>query len=109
MNRFATIFVAFGLATAGSTALGEQAKEQVSKQAPKPQPVQMTEAQMDNVAGGALVTAILVDVVDVNNNDVVVKIPVQANVLANVNAAVAVLGEALSVQPLGNQTQSNRR
>jgi hypothetical protein len=84
MNRFATIFVAFGLATAGSTALAEQAKDPVSKQNPKPQPVQMTEAQMDNVAGGALVAdgnLIAVQLQDVaSHNNVQVAVPVTAAV-----------------------------
>src|ERR687891_2759017 len=42
MNRFACIFVALGLAAAGSTALA------------KPEPVLMTDAQMDNVTAGLL-------------------------------------------------------
>ena len=46
MNRVASIFVAFGLAAAGSTALAAQPA--------KPKPALMTEAQMDNVSGGAL-------------------------------------------------------
>src|ERR671914_2886570 len=45
MNRFACIFVAFGLAAAGSTALAASAK---------PQPMLMTDAQMDNVTAGLL-------------------------------------------------------
>ncbi len=43
MKRFATLFVALGLATAGSTVLAEEAKDQVSEQNAKPQPMQMTE------------------------------------------------------------------
>ena len=55
MKRFATLFVAASLAAAGTAALADQAKDQLNKQAVKPQPVRMTDAQMDNVAGGALV------------------------------------------------------
>jgi hypothetical protein len=85
MKRFATLFVALGLATAGSTALADQAKDQLNKQKAKPQPVQMTEAQLDNVAGG-LVDIVLVDVVDVEKNN----LAVAANV--PINAAVAAFG-----------------
>lgn len=63
--------------------------DQVNKQSSKPQPVKMTEAQMDNVAGGALL--IDVYVIDVaNNNNVAVAIPAHVNV----NAVVALLGAA---------------
>jgi hypothetical protein len=90
MNRFASIFVAFGLATAGSTALAEQAKDQDQLSA-KPQPVQMTDAQMDEVAAGLIFVTVPVNVSD---NTVQVAIPVQAGVAAS--AAVAVLGIATS-------------
>ena len=110
MKRFATVFVALGLATAGSTALAEQ-------ESAKPQPVQMSDAQLDNVAAGALiVTPGLVDVVV---NDVTIEIPVrvlnnsvngntvQVPVAANVSAAVALLGNASSfARQLGRQTQN---
>jgi hypothetical protein len=89
MNRFATLFVAIGLASAGSTALAEAAKDQASK--PKLQPVQMTDAQLDSVAGGALVAdgnLIAVQVNDVaSHNNVQVAVPVTAAV----GAAVGVL------------------
>jgi hypothetical protein len=94
MNRFATIFVAFGLATAGSSALAGQAKDQVSKQNPKPQPVQMSDAQMDKVAGGALLNVLLLDVVDVRNVSVDVAVPVNAAVAANVLGGTAIAGAA---------------
>ena len=92
MKRFASVVVALGLATAGSTALATQPKDQVNAQASKPQPVKMTDAQMDNVAGGALVSVVAVDVVDVENvlNNVRVAIPVNASV------AIAVLGGAVA-------------
>jgi hypothetical protein len=93
MKRFATLFVALGLATAGSTAFGEQTKKQVSKQESKPQLVQMTESQLDSVSAGALVNVFAVDVIDVDNvlnrNEVVVQVPVNAAVAAGVLGAAA--------------------
>ena len=59
-------------------------------------PVEMTDAQMDNVTGGALINAILVDVVDVNNNNVQVAIPVNASVAAGILGAA---GAAALQQP----------
>jgi hypothetical protein len=101
MKRFSTVFVALGLATAGSTALAEQTKDQLGQQNTKPQPVQMTDAQLDSVAAGqrvniseSLVTVQGVDVEvrllnnSANNNTV--QVPVQAAV----GAAVGVLGNA---------------
>src|SRR5918996_6446501 len=46
MNRLACSFVPLGLAAAGSTALAAQSA--------KPEPVLMTDAQMDNVTAGLL-------------------------------------------------------
>jgi len=46
MNRFACIFVALGLATGASSALAAQ---------PGKSPVQMTDAQMDDVTAGELI------------------------------------------------------
>ena len=54
-------------------------------------PVELTDAELDAVAGGALINVVAVDVVDINNNDVDVAIPVNAAV------AVAVLGQAAAV------------
>lgn len=53
-------------------------------------PTEMTDAEMDGVTAGALLTVIAVDTVDINNNKV--------GVQAAVNAAIAVLGEANSAQ-----------
>jgi hypothetical protein len=91
MNRFACIFVAFGLAAAGSTAL-----------AAKPQPALMTDAEMDNVTAG-LLTVVVTD--SLNNWDLDIAIKLQANVAANVNAAVALVGAASAEQLIGSQTQ----
>jgi hypothetical protein len=82
MNRIACIFVALGLAAAGSTALAAE-------------PTMMSEAQMDNVTGGGLIDAIIMD--NLNNLGVdinaAVTAAVNANVLLNapVNVSVNVL------------------
>lgn len=66
------------------------------------EPTKMTDAQMDNVTGG-LLTVIAVDVVDINQNDVRVAVPVAVNA----SAAVAVLGGAVAIaeQRPGRVTQ----
>jgi hypothetical protein len=106
MKRFATVFVALGLATAGSTALADQ------QPASKPQPVKMTAAQMDNVAAGALVAdgnLISVQLQDVaSHNNVQVAVPVTAavgaavGVLSGPQVAGAMAGQATN---LGRQFQ----
>jgi hypothetical protein len=100
MKRFTSFCVALGLAAAGSSALAEEKDQQIPTQDAKPQPVQMTDAQLDNVAAG-LIDVVLIDVVDVR--DIQVAIPVNANVLANV--AAGVLGTAFAGQAarLGRQ------
>jgi hypothetical protein len=62
-------------------------------------PVALTETQMDNVTAGALLNAIVVDVVDVR--DVQVAVPVNAAV------AVGILGTTgvAALQQPGNQNQ----
>ena len=113
MKRFATLFVALGLATAGSAAVAEQARDQLSEQKAKPQPVQMTEAQLDNVAAGALIVAF--DVVEIGDVTVPVRIlnnsvnnnTVQVPVQAAVGAAVGVLGNAGALAgTFGRQVQN---
>jgi hypothetical protein len=85
MKRCNAFVLAFALATAGSSAFAK--------------PALMSDAQLDNVAGGqgALIDVTLVDVVDVNNNQVQVFVPVNASV------AAGILGEAgsLAVQRPG--------
>ena len=76
MNRFACIFVALGLAAAGSTALAAEPA--------KAQPMMMTDAQMDNVTGGGLIDVIIQD--NLNN----LQVNIEANVTATVNALVNV-------------------
>jgi hypothetical protein len=99
MNRFARTFVAFGLAAAASTALAAEPA--------KAAPALMTDAQMDNVTAGALgdglVTVVVQDSLNNWNLDVALKL--QANVLANVNAGVALVGSASAQQLIGTQTQ----
>jgi hypothetical protein len=82
MHRIASFVVAFSFAAAGSTALAAE-------------PTMMTEAQMDNVTGGGLIDAIIMD--NLNNLGVdinaAVTAAVNANVLLNapVNVSVNVL------------------
>ena len=80
MNRFASIFVALGLAAAGSTALAAEPA----------QPQLMTDAQMDSVTGGGLVDVLIQD--NLNNLNVNLNATVTALVNANVlvNAPVNV-------------------
>ena len=93
MNRFASTF-AFGLAAAASTALAAQ-----------PEPLMMTDAQMDNVTAGdsGLIDVNVLNTLNNWNLDLALK--VQANVLANVNAGVALVGSAQASQLIGTQTQ----
>lgn len=97
MKALTILTTAALIATSGSALANQTADKAVQDQKPVP----MTESQMDNVTGGALVTAILVDVVDVNNNDVQVAVPVNAAV------AAGILGNAgaVAVQRPGRQTQ----
>ena len=91
MNRFACVCFALGLATAASTAF-----------AAKPQPALMTDAEMDNVTAG-LVTVLVQD--SLNSWDLSIALKLQANVAANVNAAVSLVGAASAEQLIGTQTQ----
>lgn len=75
MNRIACIFVALGLATAGSTALAQPAKAE---------PMMMTDAQMENVTGGGLIDVIIAN--NLNN----LSVDIDATVTALVNANVLV-------------------
>ena len=94
MNRVACIFVAFGLAAAGSTALAAE-------------PALMSDAEMDNVTAGALGDGLVTVVVQdsLNNLQLNVALKLQANVAANVNAGVALVGSASASQLIGSQTQ----
>jgi hypothetical protein len=76
MNRIACIFVAFGLAAAGSTALAAEPA--------RAQPTMMTDAQMDNVAGGGLIDVMIAN--NLNN----LSVDINATVTALVNANVLV-------------------
>ena len=109
MKRITNAVVVLGFALASSTAFAVETK---------PQPVQMTDAQLDTVAAGQVIDigSGLIDVTvgditvqdipvnvltnSINNN--VVRIPV--DVAANVNAVVAALGNAAGfAQQLGRQ------
>ena len=94
MNRIASFVVAFSLAAASATARAAE-------------PAMMTEAQMDNVTAGALgdglVTVIVQD--SLNNWNLSLALKVQANVAANVNAGVSLIGAASAEQLIGSQTQ----
>jgi hypothetical protein len=99
MNRSAFVFVVSGLVAAASPALAAPPA--------KPQPALMTEAQMDNVTAGALgdglVTVIIQD--SLNNWNLSVALKLQANVAANVNAGVSLIGSGYAEQLIGSQTQ----
>ena len=108
MKRFSHLFVAVGFALAGSAALAAEGK---------PQPVQMSDAQLDTIAAGQI--QISEGLVNVTVGDVTVDIPVrvlnnsvnnntvQVPVAANVNAVVGLLGNASGfAQQLGRQTQN---
>ena len=92
MNRVACVCVAVGLAAAGSPALAAGSA-----------PAQMTDAQMDGVTGGGVVDVLVANSLNAWNIDVDLK--VQANVLANVNAAVALVGTASATQAILSQGQ----
>ena len=93
MIRSTCIFVALGLAVAGSTALAAPAKSG---------PVMMTEAQMDNVAAGSLTIVIQ----DSFNNWSIDDATFVLNFIANVNTAIANGGDATAGQSVGTQTIS---
>jgi len=79
-HRIAILAVSLGLAASPAAFADNDGKEPEKKA----QPVQMSEAQLDNVTAGALINAVLVDVVDVRNVDVDVAIPVNAAVAIDV-------------------------
>jgi hypothetical protein len=91
MIRSTCIFVALGLAAAGSTALAAPAKSG---------PVMMTDAQMDSVAGGDLTIVIQNSFNNWSIGDAVFVL----NFIANVNTATANGGDATAGQSVGTQT-----
>ena len=90
MNRIACILVAVGLSAAGSAALAAQ-------------PTPMTEAEMDRVTGGGVVDVVVMNAL--NDWSISLDLKLQANVLANVNAGVALVGTASATQGIVSQTQ----
>jgi hypothetical protein len=92
MNRIARTFVAFAFATAGSTALAAQ-----------PQPALMTDAEMDGVTAGGVVDVVVANAL--NDWSINLDLKLQANVVANVNAGVTLVGTAQATQGILSQTQ----
>jgi len=90
MIRSACIVVALGLVAAGSTAFATSAK---------PEPLMMTDAQLDNVTAGDLTVIIA----NSFNNWTVDNLTFVVNVIANVNTAIAG-GDASAGQSVGTQT-----
>jgi hypothetical protein len=95
MNRVGCTFVAFSLAAAGSTAFAAEPA--------KLSPALMTEAQMDDVTGGGVVDVLVLN--SLNDWTINLELKLQANVAANVNAGVALVGTASAIQGIGSQTQ----
>ena len=95
MNRVVCTFVAFGLAAAASTAPAAEPA--------KPQPALMTDAQMDNVTGGGVLDVLVLN--SLNDWNISLELKLQANVAANVNAGVALVGTASAIQGIVSQTQ----
>ena len=95
MKRFATLIAAVSLATAGTAALADQSKDQLNKQTVKPQPVKMTDAQLDNVAGGALVF-IGPDLIDVDVRNVAQGVQVAVPVTAAIGNVGVLSGPQLA-------------
>jgi len=93
MNRIARTFAALGLAAAASAAFAAEPA----------QPAVMTDAQMDNVTAGSVVDVLVTNAL--NSWNINVELAVQANVLANVNAAVSLIGTALASQGIVSQGQ----
>lgn len=76
MKRAVTFSLVLGLATAGSSALAGQRDQQVPQHDANLQPVQMTDAQLDNVAAGQMVQ-VGEGLVTVQVGDVTVDVPVR--------------------------------
>jgi hypothetical protein len=91
MIRSACIVVALGLAAAGSAALAAPAK---------PEPVMMTDAQMDDVTAGDLTIVFQ----NSFNNWTIGSGVFVVNFIANVNTAIANGGNATAGQSVGTQT-----
>src|SRR5215217_4344841 len=100
MNRFARSFVALGLAAAAAGATSAALAGE-----PRLSPAVMTEAEMDNVTAGALGDGLVTVVVQdsLNNWNLDIALKVQANVAANVNAGVSLIGAASAEQLIGSQ------
>ena len=99
MNHVMAVAFAFGVVAAPAAfAAGHKAPEQKSP----PQAMKMSDAELDKISAGALINAVVVDLVDVNNNQVAVAVPV--NAAAAVNVLGGATGAAALQQP-GNINQ----
>ena len=93
MKHVMAVALAFGFAAAPAAFATEHKA---------PQQMKMSDAQLDNVSAGALINAFVIDVVDINNNQVAVAVPV--NAAAAVNVLGGATGAAALQQP-GNINQ----
>jgi hypothetical protein len=98
MKQSITVF-ALTAALASASAFAVESKMEPAKAPQKA--VKMSDAQLDNVSAGALLNVLVIDAVDINNNQVQVAVPVNANVAATVLGGTA---GAAGTQ-LGNITQ----
>ena len=89
MIRSTCVFIALGLAAAGSTALAAPAG-----------PAMMTDAQMDDVTAGELTIVFQNSFNNWSISDAVLVV----NFIANVNTAIANGGDATAGQSVGSQT-----
>ena len=87
------------VATAAAIGLTSVAFADPPKSSGAAKPTKMSEEQLDKVAGGALLTVIAVDVVDVNRNDVNVQVPVAANVAAGVLCGTCAANQTANARP----------
>jgi hypothetical protein len=99
MKQVMAVAFAFGLVAAPAAFAADHKAPQ---QKPQPEAMKMSDAQLDNVSAGALINAVVVDVVDINNNQVAVAVPV--NAAAAVNVLGGATGAAALQQP-GNINQ----
>ena len=63
----------------------------------------MIDAQMDNVTAGDVVDVLILN--SLNDWSIALDLKLQANVLANVNAGVTLVGTASATQAIVSQTQ----
>jgi hypothetical protein len=86
-KQLTVVALSLGLASAAPAFANEEADRE--KITPKNQPVKMTDQQLDEVAGGQLVTVVLFDVVDVEDNQILNNVVVAAQAQVGILAAQA--------------------